>query len=76
MIIEKESDWLKIGCSVVVSDLFGVVELLLCGCRGEDGPVAARAELQAEREATDQLQPQLCDADPLLQHTHRTLRQD
>ena len=46
-----------------VTYLFELRDRLPGGCRGNDGPVAPRAELQGQRESGNQLHPQL-------RHTH------
>lgn len=57
-------------------DLFGTLQDLLCGCSGQDGPVAPWAELQAHGQSANQLHPQLCDGHLLIHYCDGLLCQD
>ncbi len=56
--------------------LLGEVYDLLCGCLGNDGPVASWAELQVQGKARNQLHTQLCNTDFIIQNPDHPLSQN
>lgn len=59
-----------------VTYLFELCDRLPRGCRGDDGPVAPRAELQGQRESRHQLHSELCHTHFVIHHPDAPLSQD